>query len=61
MVYKYCYSNSYLTKIYVEKSVTDIMKHPVQTVIIKLLSKQCKTRKHMLALDLSLNWPEYTR
>ena len=29
VVYKYCYSNSYLTKIYVEDSVTDIMKHPV--------------------------------
>ena len=29
MVYKYCYSNSYLTKKYVEESVTDIMKHPV--------------------------------
>ena len=30
MVYKYCYFNSYLTKIYVKESVTDIMKHPVQ-------------------------------
>ena len=29
VVYKYCYSNSYLTNIYVEESVTDIMKHPV--------------------------------
>ena len=29
VAYKYCYSNSYLTKIYVEESVTDIMKHPV--------------------------------
>ena len=31
VVYKYCYSNSYLTKIYVEEIVTDIMKHPVYT------------------------------
>ena len=34
MVYKYCYSNSYLTKVYVEESVTDIMKHPVCTSCI---------------------------
>ena len=29
VVFKYCYSNSYLTKIYVKESVTDIMKHHV--------------------------------
>ena len=41
VVYKYCYSNSYLTKIYVEESVTDIMKHPVHGVSVR--SASCET------------------
>ena len=38
MEYKYCYSNSYLTKRYIEESVTDIMKLPVYSINNALLS-----------------------